>query len=94
MSDGDLAIQRPVSFAMLDHTQHMNNSEYIRMIFDCLHERGFSTARPFTLEMNYAHESRLGDTLNLFLKQVDDSSFIQISNSRGVSITAKVTPLQ
>lgn len=94
MSADDLAMQRPVSYAMLDHTQHMNNSEYIRMIFDCLHERGFSTARPFTLEMNYAHESRPGDTLNLFLKQADDASFVQISNSYGVSITAKIASLQ
>ena len=90
MSDGDLALQRPVSYAMLDHTQHVNNSEYIRMIFDCLHEQGFSTAHPFTLEINFAHESRPGDTLNLYRKCVDDAQYIKITHSRGVGITAKV----
>lgn len=93
MTEADKIMQRPVSYAMLDHTQHMNNSEYIRMIFDCLHEQGFSTAQPFALEMNYAHESRLGDTLNLYAKQVDDVRYIQIANSRGTSITAKITKI-
>lgn len=93
MTEDDMVMQRPVSYAMLDHTQHMNNSEYIRMIFDCLHEQGFSTAQPFALEMNYAHESRLGDTLNLYAKRVDDVRYIQIANSRGTSITAKITKI-
>lgn len=94
MTDVDLALQRQVSYAMLDHTQHMNNSEYIRMIFDCLHERGFTTAQPFTLEINFAHESRLGDTLNLYHKQVDGLQYIQINNSKGTSIVAKISNLQ
>ncbi len=93
MTEADMVMQRPVSYAMLDHTQHMNNSEYIRMIFDCLHEQGYSTAQPFALEMNYAHESRLGDTLNLYAKRVDDVRYIQIANSRGTSITAKITKI-
>ena len=92
MSDADMALQRPVSYAMLDHTQHVNNSEYIRMIFDCLHDIGFSTAQPFTLEINFAHESRPGDTLNLYRKKVDDAEFIKITHSRGISISAKITP--
>ena len=90
MSDDDLVMQRPVCYAMLDHTQHMNNSEYIRMIFDYLCEQGYSTAQTFALEMNYAHESRLGDTLNLYAKIVDDVRYIKISNSRVVSITARI----
>ena len=93
MTEADKIMQRPVSYAMLDHTQHMNNSEYIRMIFDCLHEQSFSTAQPFALEMNYAHESRLGDTLNLYAKRQDDVRYIQIANSRGTSITAKITKI-
>ena len=93
MTDVDIAMQRPVCYGMLDHTQHMNNSEYIRMIFDHLHEQGYSTAQPFTLEVNYAHESRLGDTLNLYAKTVDDVRYIKITNSRGVSITAKINNL-
>ena len=92
MSDSDLAMQRPVSYAMLDHTRHVNNSEYIRMIFDCLHDTGFSTAQPFTLEINFAHESRPGDTLNLYRVVDGDTQFVTITHARGIGISAKITP--
>lgn len=93
MSDDDLAMQRTASYAMLDHTRHVNNSEYIRMIFDSLHEQGFSTAQPFTLEMNYANETRPGETLNLYRKCIDNAQYIKITHSRGTAITAKITPI-
>ena len=93
MSDDDLSMQSTASYAMLDHTRHVNNSEYIRMIFDCLHKQGFSTAQPFALEMNYANETRPGETLNLYRKCIDNAQYIKITHSRGTAITAKITPI-
>ena len=93
MAEDDLVMQRPVCYAMLDHTQHVNNSEYIRMLFDYLYSCGFSTAHPFSLDINYAHEARIGDTLMLYHKQSGTDHYMKISHQRGTGITALIREL-
>lgn len=93
MTDDDLVMQRTACYSMLDHTQHVNNSEYIKMLFDYLHSIGFSTAQKFSLEINYAHESRNGDTLSLYHKQSGTEHYMKITHSRGTGITALIREL-
>ena len=93
MNDGAIAIQTPVTFAMLDHTRHMNNTEYIRLIFDVLHNVGFSSSQPFTLELNFLLESRENELLTIRHKQIDNTHFFQINNPRDLSVTARISPL-
>ena len=90
MNEADVVMRRSAVHSMLDHTQHVNNSEYIRLIFDCLNERGFDIDLPFSLELNYNHETKHGEELSVSLKQVDDSFFVHIRNPRGLSVSAKV----
>lgn len=94
MSEATAKTCKSAVYGMLDHTQHVNNSEYIRMIFDYLHELGFATSKPFSLDVNYAHESRLGDELSLHHIQSENTHYIKIDNPRGTSITAKISPLE
>lgn len=79
------------SQSMIDHTQHVNNSEYVKLLFDALGESGFDIDLPFAIELNFQHETQLGDTLAVSHKQDNGATFIQISNSRGLSVAAKLT---
>lgn len=91
MGDENLVATHNVRYTMLDHTQHVNNSEYIKLLFDCLQTNGFSTDGKFSLSIAYNHESRLGDTLNVYRKHEQNVDEMKITNSRGPSITAVIS---
>ena len=93
MTDADLAAQHTAAFSMIDHTRHVNNSEYIKLLFDSLHTAGFDTKQPFCMELNYQLESRLGETLSVYHTTADGVHFLQINNPRASSVTAKISPL-
>lgn len=93
MENAPVAMRKAVGYAMLDHTQHVNNSEYIRMLFDYMHEANLPVASPFSLEVSYAHESRLGDELQLRHMADNGIHYLRIDNSRGNSIGARLMPM-
>lgn len=93
MQNDEPVLRTPATFAMLDHTRHMNNSEYIKLIFDVLHSQEFDTQKPFTLELNFQMETRLGEELSIWHKCVDTTHYLKVSNPRSVSVVARVTPL-
>ena len=93
MSADAPALQTPASFAMLDHTRHVNNSEYIKLIFDVLHDKGFDTHRPFTLELNFNLETRLGEQLTIHHRETDGVHYLQVDNPRALSVLARITPI-
>lgn len=92
MENADHVEQRQAHFGMVDHTHHVNNSEYIRFIFDVLHTAGFDTKHPFELEINYQHETRPGETLCLRHREDGGVHHLLITNPRGVSVAAQVRP--
>lgn len=79
----------PIKDSMLDHTNHVNNSEYIKWIFDNLPE-GLSSDQIQSIEIDYIGETQPNDIVKIFRSLNENSIFFQISNSRGVSITAKL----
>lgn len=93
MASDEPSLQTPATFAMLDHTRHVNNSEYIKLIFDVLHDKGFDTQRPFTLELNFNLESRFGEQLTIHHRLLDGVHYLQIANPRSLSVTARVSLL-
>lgn len=93
MGDEDLMAQHVATFSMMDHTRHVNNSEYIKLLFDSLHNTGFDTKQPFCLELNFQLESRLGELLSVYHKSLDGIHYMQISNPRASSVTARISPL-
>ena len=93
MDDSDIVMQRTAFHSMLDHTQHVNNSEYIRLIFDSLIEYGFDLDKPFSLELNYNHETKYNENLSVSLKQLPEAIYFKISNPRGLSVSAKIAPI-
>ena len=94
MTEDDTVFQYIVRNSILDHTQHVNNSEYIKLLFDALAETTFDSTRPFSLELNFNHETRPGDTLRVQLCQSNGQYFGQILNSQGVSVSSCVSYLK
>ncbi|MBR1766303.1 MAG: hypothetical protein IJ745_04595 [Bacteroidales bacterium] len=76
--------------SMIDHTQHVNNSEYVKLMFDALDETEFDVDQPFSLELNFQHETQPGDTVSVSHIRDNGAAFVQISNSRGLSVAAKI----
>ncbi|MBR1550214.1 MAG: hypothetical protein IJ634_06210 [Bacteroidales bacterium] len=90
MSECDGRFELQAQFSLIDHAQHVNNSEYVKFAIDSIMQTGFDIDRPFSIEMNYQHETQPNDTLSVLRKQMDDATFVQISNSRGLSVIAKI----
>lgn len=88
MSEPDNSYNQIALYSLIDHAQHVNNSEYVRLAFDSLSD--FDLDQPFSFEINYQHETQPDDTLSVLRKQADGVHWIQISNSQGLSVMAKV----
>ena len=93
MTENNIVARHTATFALIDHTRHVNNSEYIKLMFDSLHDAGFDTKQPFRLELNFLLESRQGEELTILHKCVDRIHYLQINNPRATSVTARITPL-
>lgn len=91
MTDADSRMEISARYSMIDHVGHVNNSEYVKLIFDSLMQTDFDLDKPFSLEINYNHETQPDDTLSVLRKQDNDAHWFLISNSRGLSVTARVS---
>ena len=91
MDNPDDEFRYKVRLSMIDHTQHVNNSEYVKLIFDSLADTDFDLDIPFAIELNYQHETHLDDTLSVSRIQDNDSIWIQIRNSRGLSVASRIS---
>ncbi len=90
MTDPDGQFEQPALFSLIDHAQHVNNSEYVKLAIDSMMQTDFDIDKPFSIEVNYQHETQPDDTLSVLRKQDNGATFVQISNSRGLSVAAKI----
>ena len=93
MTEPDGRFDQTALYSLIDHAQHVNNSEYVRLVFDSMGQTDFDIDQPFSLEMNYQHETQPNDNLSVLRKQMDGATYVQILNSRGLSVAAKVAPI-
>ncbi|MBR1798294.1 MAG: hypothetical protein IJ761_00130 [Bacteroidales bacterium] len=80
-----------VANSMLDHTQHVNNSEYIRWAFDKCDIQ--QAGKPYSLEVNFNLESRIGEQLSLCDYSYNNSHLFCINNPRGVSALMQISDI-
>ena len=66
--------QRTVSFTDLDRNGHMNNTVYADICVDTMFEH-LGAFNPTFFEINYNHECRVGDRLNVTLFKGEDNTF-------------------
>ncbi len=91
--ENDLAYNIKARNSFIDHTQHVNNSEYIKFIFDALNERNYNMDNSLSLELNFQHETKPNDTLSIFLKEYNGDYYAQVKNSQGVGVNAVIKTL-
>jgi acyl-ACP thioesterase len=87
--EGDLVVaHQQVRHSMLDHTQHVNNAEYIKWIFDNL-PQGVTAQAPFVLDVEYQQETRPDEEVSIHrLRREDGSLMFKISNNRATAVSA------
>lgn len=77
--------------SMLDHTSHVNNSEYVRWIFDHL-PAGVAPAAPFGFSIEYVQETPPDDTVAVYAFPQSDKTIFQITNSNATAVLAELIP--
>lgn len=93
ISSNALVDEISIKPSMLDHTAHVNNSEYVKWIFDNIEvESNQSQICPpssnFSFEINYLLETQPNETASIFRIHDNNTSWFQITNSRGISAQA------
>ena len=88
-TDADLVAQITAEPSFIDHTFHVNNAEYLRIISDYLPNDRFNIAN-LGIQIDFFLETKEGDTMSVFRKQDGNAFWFQITNSRGVSCSARV----
>ena len=68
--------ERRIMFSDIDYNMHMNNTKYPDMVFDFLPERESSYISEIAL--SYAKEAAYGDTLGVYLGEVDADGYIEV----------------
>lgn len=93
-ADSDTLITMTSRYSMIDHTGHVNNSEYIKWIFDALNELQFDFDKPFGLELNFQHETKPGDNVTVMAHRDGDTYYAQVVNSQGIGVVARISTLR
>ena len=78
-----------VEQSMIDHNNHMNNAEYLRVIFDALADLDIDR-KGLSFEINYLTETNFNDTIKIQRQIEGQSAYFILTNSQGVSVTCKV----
>ena len=91
-TDADLISKITAEASFIDHTFHVNNAEYLRIVSDYLTQDKFNITN-LGIQIDFFLETKQGDTMSVFRKQDNGTTWFQICNSRGVSVVAKVGPL-
>ena len=77
----------PVKPSMLDHTGHVNNSEYIKWVFDNL---PCPIQPPFMLSVEYLLETQPQEHVSVYVYPSPSSALFHIANDRSTSVLAKI----
>ncbi|MBQ9474522.1 MAG: hypothetical protein IJU81_08965 [Bacteroidales bacterium] len=75
--------------AMIDHTMHVNNSEYLRWITDVINADGIVDYK--AIDVDFVAETKCNEKVDIYKIQDGSTIWFQILNSRGVAIRAKIT---
>lgn len=65
----------------IDTNHHVNNLIYLDLAYEVLPDDIFFNTDFKNVEIMYKHEAKLGETLNLFYAEINNSTFITIKNN-------------
>ena len=78
----------PVGWSDTDINTHMNNTRYADLACDALADK-LAGHRIIDVQMHFAGETRLGDTVTLAIGEAD-AAYVQGSTPRGTAFTARI----
>ena len=76
--------------SMLDHTNHVNNAEYVRWIFDTL-PQGSHIPTPYHLCLEYQQETQPNELVTIRRISTPGTIYFQISNPRSTAVLATLS---
>lgn len=82
----DFVFKIQIRHTDLDLNLHTNNVRYYQWACDCLAEKGLAENKIKRFEMNFLHESRLGDILNLQYKFHDNAHWVKGTKDDGTDV--------
>ncbi len=78
-----------VPFSAIDKAQHVNNSLYLRWIYDNVEPEDLGKPVKF-IEINYIHETQLGEQITVNRFKDGDTYHFSIGNSKGTGFVCKM----
>lgn len=88
-----LQFSKTVSFSDIDYNNHLNNAKYLDYISDCIGLEAYNKYKIEVIEVNYANESKIGDTLTLYKdtsKEQENLIFVEGMSNDSVTFTSKI----
>ena len=82
--------QHKVMYSDIDFNRHVNTMRYIRMMLNTLPIEYLTDNRPLRLDIHFANECKLGQTLTINYEQRDNISMFEIRNDEAVACTAAI----
>lgn len=90
MDEDDCVVAFSVLPSFLDHTNHVNNAEYLRLASDYM-PNGLQNIKNTDIRIDFIAETPPNDEMKIYRKQIDQSTWFQIHNSRGASAIVQIT---
>ena len=82
--------QHKVMYSDIDFNRHVNTMRYIRMMLNTLPIEYLTDNRPMRLDIHFANECKLGQTLTINYEQRENVSMFEIRNDEAVACTAAI----
>lgn len=82
--------QHKVMYSDIDFNRHVNTMRYIRMMLNTLPIEYLTDNRPMRLDIHFASECKLGQTLTINYEQRENVSMFEIRNETAVACTAAI----
>ncbi len=84
--DGLLVESRRVKYSDIDFNFHANSMKYLQWMVDELPLRYIDELRFVRMDINFMHELRYGDSVDIYMQLIDKHSNFGIRSSNGISV--------
>lgn len=81
ISESTFSFEQKIRSQQIDMSRHMNNIEYIRLALNVFDDEFLQSSDATELEVHYLGESHEGQTLRVFRRDENDTTFVAIQES-------------